>query len=172
MMLTCFILIYLMVAVLFERYASMRWKNACAVLLTVMALNNAVMANIGYYYMDRSYKNSYSVAMEMMTRINRLDSDATQILVIGEALSDYTLEANDPKAGKIHILGGLLEANLLFNSEHLVPFLNETFYKTYTRAFLDPASDPEMAQAIEKMGCWPENDSIQVLDDVIVIKLK
>lgn len=170
MMMLSFCLLYIFIGILFEKYFPMKAKNLFAALLMVIVLNNGIMANISYYYMNRMYFATLAEATEMMGRIHQLDTDTKEIAVIGKKPIDLTLY-ND-KAQKIHMLGQLIEPSLLFDELHLIKYINETFYESYSGVDSEWSLEEVHAQPIEEMDCWPRKDSIQVIDDVIVIKLE
>lgn len=60
MMLQSICLVYIFVGILYQKYFSNRAKDAFAVLLAVVIFNNGIMANISYYYMNRTYFATYA----------------------------------------------------------------------------------------------------------------
>ncbi len=166
MMLVSIVLVYIFAAVIYEKYAAARGKNFAAFLLAVMIFNNGLMANISYYYMNRTYYATFAAASEMMARIHDLDTDSKEITVIGNASYDVVL-VNDATDARIPMLTNLLEKNLMYDDIHLVLFLNETFYCDYNLV----GKNERIAAEAEVMPCWPDSDSIRVVDNVIVIKL-
>ena len=100
-----------------------------------------------------------------------------KIAVIGTRLEEVQWPVSDSDtgevapAGKIHMLSGLVETSLLIDNEHTIPFLKATF-----GLGLEPVSGTELSEfhtssAVKTMGCWPEGDSLAVIDDVLVLKL-
>lgn len=171
MMLASMCLVYILVAVIYEKYFSKIGKNLLALLLVGIVFNQGLMANIAYAYMNRSYLSTYADATEMLAEIHDLDTDSKQIAVVGNKTREVSLD-DVPHAKKIHMLGQLLETNLMYDEEHLVYFLNETFYADFIRADKKWESDAGIGKQIAEMSIWPEKDSIRVIDDVIFIKLK
>lgn len=171
MMLVSYVVLFIFTGVLFEKYAVVKWKNICALLLSVIIFNYGLIANISYYFMNRVYETTYASAVEMLSEIHDLDTDSKEVLVVGANKKPLTVK-NAPPIKHIHSISESMEENICFDGDHVVMFLNETFYETFTKSGWDWKSDAKASKEIRKMGCWPAEDSIQVINDVIVIKLK
>lgn len=179
MMLQGLSLLYIFCALLFERWASLRLKNVIGLLLAVIIANNALMANISYYYMNLCYERSYADGLEMMLRIHEIEdtSDVTHIAVVGSRLVTVQFDTVDPvtqratPAGNLHILVSGLEHTLLFDAEHTVRFLQNILGLDLQA--LSPAELEELSQmeAVKEMGLWPAKDSVSVIGNTVVIKL-
>lgn len=170
MMLQSICLVYIFVGILYQKYFSNRAKDAFAVLLAVVIFNNGIMANISYYYMNRTYFATYANAAEMVAKIHQLDTDTKEVAVIGKIQGD--LSCIDEQGESIHMLNQLLGPNLMLDERHLLEFLNETFYESYYSVDADWFQDELHTQEIDQMSCWPKKGGIQVIDNVIVIKLR
>lgn len=179
MMLQCLTLLFVLTAVLYERWAKTAAKNAVCLLLTLIVFNNALMANICYFYMNLCYERSYAAAVEMMGRIHELDDeyDFDRIAVLGNLRQEVDIKTADEESGemripgRIHMLSSLLEENLLYDSDHTTKFLKATFgldLDSLTRSERDALLDTD---EVQNMGCWPSGDSVAVIDDTLVIKL-
>lgn len=177
MMLQCLTLLFILTALIYEKWTGVTLKNLLCCLLIVIIFNQGLMANISYYYMNLCYERTYADGMEMMLKIHDLQNehDLKQIAVIGDRLDDVQWFekdiANTAPSGNIHMLSYLLETNLLFNSEHTIPYLHATFGLDIPAA--DKATCDKLAQMpdVQKMGCWPAGDSITVKDNILIIKL-
>ena len=179
MMLESLTLLFVLTAVLYERWAAPTVKNAVCLFLLVIVFNNALMANISYFYMNLCYERTYAEGVEMISEIHDLQDtyEFDKIAVVGTRIHEVQYESIDPDTGKIqptgsiHILSGLLEQSLLYDSEHTTRFLQTTFgldltplSQTQADALLDTA-------AVQNMGCWPSGDSMAVMGDTLVLKL-
>ncbi len=171
MMLVSVCLVYILTGGLFEKYGPRLTKNLWALLLALILFNNCLMANIAYYYMNRTYQNTYYTAIQMMSEIKDLDTDTKKIAVIGSRGSEILL-GNDRHARKIQMFSELLETDLLYTKYHLVYFINETFYENFQLVGEEWREDPAILSAAGEMPSWPEEGSIRAVGDTIVIKLK
>ncbi len=167
-MFQCLSLLYIFVGVLIEKYFSIKIKNVVGLILTVIIFNYSVLANVSYYYMNRTYFASYHNASEIVSEINNLNTDCTTIKVIGE--KSYFISQYE-KSKIISLFAKSVDYDLLTDENRLVCFLNETFYKNYTISDKKWDIKSGQGQQINLMNCWPEENSIQLIDDVIVIKL-
>lgn len=167
---TC--LIFIFAVVLIERWCKPRFSDLAGILAALMIFNNAIQANISYYYMDRCYERSYAAAVEMIHRVRPLaeESGAKQIAVAGKLLDDVRLMNNEEQR-YLPLLSVVLDSNLLYDHIHIQLMMQETFglkipFMENEEAFLLSQTD-EVAQ----MGIWPAMDSVQVVGDTIVIKI-
>jgi hypothetical protein len=152
--------------------AGVKGLVVCGILAALMIFNNAIQANISYYYMDRCYERSYATAVEMIHRVRPLaeESGAKQIAVAGKILDDVRL-INNEEQRYLPLLSVVLDSSLLYDHIHIQLMMQETFgleipFMENEEAFLLSQSD-EVAQ----MGVWPAMDSVQVVGDTIVIKI-
>ena len=180
MMLQSLTLLFVLTALLYERWAKTAAKNIAAIFLIVVVFNNALMANISYWYMNQCYERTYAEGAEMMAEIHDLQDRYTfdKIAVVGTRIYEVQYESIDPKtgemqkSGKLHILSGLLEESLLYDSEHTIKFLEATFGLELNATLnLKQRNALLRTEEVQSMGCWPAGDSIAVIDDTLVIKL-
>ena len=149
------------------------------ILLAVVVFNNALMANISYFYMQLAYERTYADGVEIMMEIHDLQDeyDFDKIAVVGTRILDVKHETVDPETGwmepvgKLHMLVILLNKTLLFDSDHTTKFLQANFnleLEPVDRQTRDALLKSDQVQA---MGCWPEGDSMAVIEDTLVIKM-
>ena len=178
-MLQCMTLLFVLTAILYERWASPLLKNAVCLFLLLTTFNNAIMANISYYYMNLTYERTYAEAVEMMMKIHDLldENDIEYIAVVGKRFAEVQWEYADPNtgkiapAGKIHLLSGRLETSLLTNSENTVLFLQNTLGLELKSVTSEKIAELSESPEIQAMRCFPSGDSMKVLDGILVIKL-
>ena len=179
MMLQSLSLFYVLCGLLFERWASLKWKNVLGILLAIIIANNSLMANISYYYMNLCYERSYADGIEMMLRIHEAQdtSDVSRIAVIGSRVAEVQIFTVDPitqentPASNIHLLAALMEQNLLFDAEHTVLFLQNIFGLELDALSNADLKDLSQTETVKDMGLWPAKDSVAVIGDIVVIKL-
>lgn len=180
MMLQSLTLLFVLCGVLYERWAHVAAKNALALLLAVIVFNNALMANISYYYMQRCYERTYADGLEMMLSIHALadEYEFDKIAVVGSRIYEMQYENIDSQTGKIlpsgrlHVLSSVLEKDLLFDSDHTTKYLNHTFGLELDTPYSAAQRDELLrSEAVQAMLCWPEEGSMTVIGDTLVLKL-
>lgn len=63
-------IIYILIILLCEKYTFNFLKNFVAILITIICFYNSIMANITYFYMEKSYFRTMDDASKMMEKIN------------------------------------------------------------------------------------------------------
>lgn len=130
----------------------------------IMAGNYCHYANAQYLAMDLCYEQATSYYTTVITQIKSLEgySDELPIVFVGGRVEDKTLYRNDVMS--VFYMSGR----------------DETLVETYSRQYLlenycgfapqyaDIASLPQ--NVIEDMPIYPNEDSIQIVNDVVVIK--
>ncbi len=153
-------LVYILVAVLCERWCRERWSNVVALVLAAFICNNTISANIFYRHMDTCNRQSYAVAVELATRIHALDDgNVKQIAVYGEL--DIVEEADyfDPsKLGALGLLKSVRRTLFQHSARHVYLYLNEAvgFQLSYYRS-----NDEVELPVNEKRGANPVPDGWQ-----------
>lgn len=103
--------------------------------------------------------------------------DIKNIAVIGNRLEKVQWEFTNPDtgkiapAGKIHMFSCMTETNLLFDSEHTVPFLQKTMGLKLNGVTKAKRAELTKLSEVQTMGCWPSGDSMKVIDGIVIIKL-
>lgn len=189
-------LLYILTAVLFDRWTCARKSSAVLLVLAAIVFNNSVSANMYYNLMHQSFENTRAVAVELSTRIHLLDDGNVKYVAIYGGLGDYGQEdhfAHD----KLRQLGGWKVVNRTILSPMFLS-LYTNFDLSYYRAndleypvvendpdipapqdwefrfpLLDKAGRDELAQteAFREMPIWPARNSVAVLGDTVVVKL-
>ncbi len=142
----------------------------CAALI----LNQIVIANVSYHTAQISYEKSYAVLIRMADRIeSTADSEkCRKILVVG-ALSDsesYSAVLPPDITGISN--GYILRADdEVVGQSVLCSALNDYCGKAYSFVYGDEKREYLQKDEIKNMPSWPEENSVAVLGDVIVIKL-
>ena len=170
LMLTSLSILYIFLGVIVEEFLNIKWKNVVMVLLSVIIVEQSVLANITYYYMNKVYEATYSEATEMLSRIHLLDTDVTKIAVVSQNISK-SLEDTDEIAARYYFLIRALDDTLLINSQHTVLFMNEYLNQDYEYATDEEIEALCELEEVQEMGTWPSSDSVEVVDDYIVIKM-
>ena len=196
LMLQSLCLIYIFTAVLYERWMPHRIQNLALVLLMVIVFNNSVTANIYYSYMDQSFRKTQAVAAEVSTRIHLLDDGKVRYVALCGGLDDWKQEdyfAQD----KLRQLGGWKTVNKTLLSPMFLSLYTDfdlSYYRCNGLEYPVVENEPgipapqnwefrfptlsaadilalSQTEQVRNMPIWPARDSVQVLGDIIVVKL-
>lgn len=172
MMLGGLVMIYILASVISVHVLPENKANLLGLLLCCIIVNNAVVANISYYYMNNCYEKSYAMASEMMQKIHNLNADTHNmpLVIIGRRGVDAALDLT-VKDRAIPLLGNILEKDLLLNEDHIIPFLNNLFDSNIHCASAEVRQNIQHTKEVSSMGIWPQPDSIMLIEDTIVIKI-
>ena len=140
-MLQAIVLLYILLGVLCERWTGAICKNLILLLLTAVIVNNAVMANVCYAYLNCCHEQSLAAATELSTRIH-LEDDGTaeNVAFLGSIGGNWTVTEEDTMdSSKLGTLGPLKMVNysLLSDRDLIVLFLNRyldftlEYYRTH-----------------------------------------
>ncbi len=193
--------VYILTAVLFERWMSTKWSTMAGVLLAVIIFNNSVTANVYYNFMAKSNQQSYAAAIEISSRIHDLDDGTIQKIAIGGALPFWTEEdyQNPEQLGTLGLLKNV-DKNVLRNQTCTALYLaNElgftlSYYQEnaldippaeknpyepvpdnwefrFPMASASELTEIKSSEEYQAMPCWPARDSVRVFGDTIVVKL-
>ncbi len=196
LMLQSMCLLYILTAVLFDRWMCCRANMAVLVLLTAIVVNNSVTANMYYNLMHQSFEKTRAVAIELSTRIHLLDDGEVKYVAIYGGLGGYRQEDHFAP-DKLRQLGGWKVINRTILTPMFLSLYTD-FDLSYYRAndleypvvendpdipapqdwefrfpLLDKKGRDNLAQTAEfaAMPIWPARDSVQVLGDTVVVKL-
>lgn len=178
-MLQSYTLLFVLTALVYERWMKPVAKNLVCLFLMLVVFNNALMANICYFYMNLCYERTYAESVEMMMEIHDLQDEYEfdKIAVVGNKFPEVMMENADPEtgkmtnSGKIHLLSYSIERTLFFDSEHVTRFLQANYGLDLEVVPIGQRNEILLTPEVQAMGCWPAGDSIAVLGDTLVIKL-
>lgn len=179
MMLQSLTLLFVLTAILYEDWFGTKFKNIVCAFLIIIIFNNGLMANICYFYMNLCYERTYAEGVEMMSEIHDLQDEYEfdKIAVVGKRIQEVQYDDSGSKTEglqntrQIHMLSTLLEKTLLYDSDHTTKFLNATFGLELETLNSEQRNELFDTEEVQSMGCWPEGNSITVIDDILVIKL-
>ena len=173
MMLQSLAIIYIFGAIIFDRWCKPYASNVVGLLLAIIIFNNSIIANIGYYYMDKCYEQSYATGLEIVMRIHEMESnnDFEQIAVVGSRRKDVSTEISSEEANHIHMMSQLLETDLLYDRNHVQLYLEGIFDIGHDFLSDSECKALELQDEIIEMEVWPFTDSMQVIDGILVIKI-
>lgn len=193
-----FCALFILAIVLFEQYARPHWKGVMTALIVCMIVNNALTANIHYFYLQRMWDKSYAAATEMVTRLHEADDGTARYLVVvgREANATdpnyidkstlgyyYYFQLNTLLRDEYNTalyLGNVMEFSLRYYTEH--PDETPTFAVSETSthghmnsqfSLIDDKAQRDafiMSDAVHAMTNWPAAGSVQKIGDALVVK--
>ena len=178
LMLQSLMVLFLFTAVLYQDWTGPLLKNAAALLLSIIVLHNALLANICYFYMNLCYERTYADVVEMVSEIHNVGDDAeyTDMAVLGNRHSETLWGWQDEdgglgREGRFYLLTSLLEKELLVDEHQVAGFLNWYTGMEIPRADSGRVSELSQDIRVQEMPIWPADGSIDVVDGTLVIKL-
>ena len=176
MMLLCFVLLFILTAIVYDRWFKPKWSNLAGLLLTLIILHNGLLANISYYNMHLCNERTYAESVQLMTRINHYTSeyDIAQIAIMGNRRLDVQLlfwnedTKSQTRNAATHILATGLETTLLFDEPHTMFYLQNIHGLDIP---FDTETDYSQYPAVQSMECWPSESSFLVIDNTLIIKI-
>ena len=196
LMLQSVCLLYILTAVLFDRWLCCRANMLALVLLSAIVVNNSVTANMYYNFMHQSFEKTRAAAVELSTRIHLLDDGEVKYIAIYGGLGGYGQEdhfAHD----KLRQLGGWKVINRTILSPMFLSLYTDfdlSYYRIHDEEYPVVENDPDIPAPqnwefrfpvlnkagrdnlagtgeFAKMPVWPARDSVRVIGDTVVVKL-
>lgn len=178
LMLQSLMVLFLFTAIVYQEWTGPVLKNAAALLLTIIVLHNALLANISYFYMNLCYERTYADAVEMAGEIHDLGNleDFADIAVLGNRYNDVQWgwqngDGTLSREGRFYILTCLLEENLLVDEWQVRGFLDWFLNIQIPTASPQRCSELTQDPRVQQMPAWPAEGSIALVDETLVIKL-
>lgn len=172
--------LYVIFAVLlYERWFSIKIKNLFGVFMIAVICNYSIMANVGYFTLNRAWQTSVYKASELMCDIHTLEdkNEIERIAFIGQGAYSYPIVNSETlrtqERTNYYSRYGLLSfgGDLIFDNVHAYLYLVN--YCGLDLAFVE---DEELLEIQEneltkELKCWPANNCMTIIDDTLVIKL-
>ena len=169
LMLYCLALIYLLLVKLADAWLSGWFSEMVLILSVVITVNFGLIDNIAYYNLNLCWEQTYATAIQMQERITSLQeySPEKKVLVIG------TIQTNNREwlQSRIPHLVGTDDINLMRNQEFIITILNTDLGMNLDGADFTKREDVMRSEAYFDMPCWPNGNSVQIIEGVVVIKL-
>lgn len=170
-------LLYVFVAVVYDKYIKTKYANIVAFLLMAIVFNNSISANISYFLINQSYEKTYYLGIEMMEDIEEVRKDNDNIKSIDIVGSRWVEvdQRHDLKSEKKFYNSTdflyTLKKDYLIVEQVTYCFLDETFGLDLPLVDDDYSEKLSQSKEVDEMGVWPADDSIAVIDDVLVVKI-
>ena len=147
--------------------------------MILIVFNNSLMANISYHYMNLCYERTNAEATILVSRIYEMTSnhDIDKIAIIGSRWHDVRLETVDSISGKMNTRGGIhvlsegLEETLMFDQTHIMLMLKNIYGIDLEFVDKRKLDELQLLPEIKNMEIWPSSNCVQVLDDILIVRL-
>lgn len=172
-MMQSLVLVYILMIVLCERYIKGNLSIAFVLLNVIMISNLCVQANVAYYYLNYEYENSYAEAVRLEYAIEEVCKEYNykyKVAIIGHREAEVALN-QDSEVNKYFMYTNMIEKSLLLDSVHTRNFLKNVLYFDGEFADSDILTTIESTEEYKKMKPWFDGGTIEIIDDVITVKL-
>ena len=164
-------LLWILFLCLCNRYIRDIAANLLAGMVSIAVMNFAIIANIGYFYLDLSMKASLADAMEIKHRITELSENSDfQVAIIG-LRSNVSFDTANSEARKVANFTKGLDKTIVYNAYHTHDIIE--YFLNYD---LELCESPEQLEIIKNskdfksMNCYPYKNSIKKIGDIVVVK--
>lgn len=169
MMLTCVALLFIFTLIVADQIITGVKVEILALLTIIMIFNNAINANISYFYMNQAYSKSYAIGLEIVSRVQMIGSNY-KVIVPGNLYDETSIHSTSYNYSR-NLLSHLLETNLVKDEVHTLKFINNTFDVKFDSASASQKNSIKSNPIVNKMKPFPDKSSVKLIDDVVVIKL-
>lgn len=149
------------------------WIAAIAVFLASSGWG--VYANQCYLKLQLKYENSYALTNRIVNRIESFEDyvPGMPVAFIGEPSKGNYKQAKDGNLGSLgddEGFGGASEYSFIYDDRHMKDFIK--WYVGVKFDLLDEGAlkNISMDERVEAMPCYPDQDSVQIIDGVLVVK--
>lgn len=128
-------LVYILLLVLSSKDIKRYFKTLITVLMMVFVFNNAITANLYYYYMNLSNDRAKYTATELSTRIHLLDDGDVKYIMIVGSLPDFESSEylDNSRLRSLGALNNEVDRNLLSDNNSIYLFMS--YYYDFSLAF-------------------------------------
>jgi len=169
------VFIYIAVVLFYSEYLEKK-KKVVFSWITIIALllslgNNLVINNIAYLNAEIKYERSAALLNRVLVKAEELDnySDAKKIMVIGTPKM-WTKISSETVRNNIPWMTGAMGEHILI-SQSRIRNMTEYYLGIYLREVnYEQAENIKKSQEFTEMQVWPANDSVKVIEDVLVIR--
>lgn len=175
-----YLILYLFFVMLYERMEFLSEKTnvkkswLILVLSVALIFNQIVISNVSYHKLQMAYEKSYGTLIRIADRIEQSEDsiECEEVLVIGALPGSEAYSVNLPPD-----ITGTTDSYILraddetVNQSVVCSALNDYCGKDYKFISGERRDEFMKNENVQNMTCWPDKDSLKVIDGVIVIKL-
>lgn len=173
MMLHGICLYYVLAMILFDKWIPARFSTAFAALVMVIVFNFSIIANISYFWMNKSYEKTCYLGSELMRTVvshQANEKNIETVAFIGNRLNEVYSD-DSLFTQKVHVLSACLEEDLLYDHIHTYLFLKNSYGLEIASVSDTQLASLEALDQVRQMPIWPEDGSSQVIDGVLVVRI-
>lgn len=184
-MLGSFSLMYVYALVMYEKYCSKCLKNLFLFVAIALIINNSVLVNISYLCIEEAQNSAYASGIEMNIRIhevvnyyknNNPEETVSEIAFLGSNLNEALYDTHDgdklTKYANIYPYIINLKETIVYNGEHAYKYMKGIFgIEYYQNEDMNYRNTLLKKEKIKKMGVWPADNSVAIVDNMIIVKL-
>lgn len=179
LMVMCLCLIYILPVVFYERLSELpstavavkQWSIAGLSALTIF--NFTLLANISYQKLHMSYEKSYGVIVRLADRIEQLSGaeGCEKIAVIGCLPGSESISVNFPPD-----MTGITDSYIIRKQDTMMQEnVTQAMLRDYCALSYEDTTGEELqeirqSEEFRQMDCWPEQNSVAVIGDTLVIQ--
>lgn len=175
-----FLIFYLLFILIYEKidFGNINFQAikswTVLVLSTVLIFNYIIIANVSYHKLNMAYEKSIGTLNRIADRIEQTEgaTDCESVLVLGALDNSEAYSSNIPPDMTGTTDGHIIRADdEIVGQSVLCSALNDYCGKEYK--FLSGEEKQKLMSKIgeDSLSNWPDKNSIQIIDNVIVIKL-
>lgn len=170
-MLQSLCVLYILPLLLSERFCGPKLKALTAVFFAALVFKFSVQANTAYFHLERSNRISQVTAAEMLTRIHLLDDGSVKKVAFLGNTSEFIISSDPERTGEIIVFANLIQENLFSGHSYATFYLTSILNSDYTPLTGDEVALLKASGQADDMPVWPQNGSVRVIGDTVVIKL-
>lgn len=127
-------------------------------------------ANIYYLNLELAYEETYSFMETLSTRIQDMDNYSSDKQILFYGFYSKTINRNIWELRMVNHMTGTIDVDNVINSY----LIRQNFSRIYLGNAFHEVSDKSIIDGhlaeIEQMPCYPDDGSIRIIDDVIIVK--
>jgi Ca2+/Na+ antiporter len=172
LMLMPYVFVILYGVIFLEKQNRIVWKRINYVVLTLFILYHMNLANISYLKANHQQEAAIAYYTEMISNIKGCEgySSAYPVIFYGRIIDGLDLSISNYSEFNMVTLTGYNASDIAF----IAYFCDDNFLKYHCGyTYQTPANRSEIiaTEQFAQMPCYPEDGSIAVIDNVIVVKL-
>lgn len=148
------------------------WFSWSTVIISfVIIFNFAVINNIAYFNMTLKYERSYAMVNRVLDRMEQTDGyeEVKQMAFIGRVRMHTAIHRKVSE--NIPQMTGAVGEHFLIEPYHYKHMLENQFGMLKENVDADTLETLKESKMVRQMGIWPSKDAVQIIDDIIIIKL-
>lgn len=129
------------------------------------------LANLYYLDLELAYNETNSFMITLSTRIQQTEGYTTDKPLYFHGLYPHATNRNIWELRAVNQMHGTIDVDNMINSPLMRYNFSRVYLSTPIHEVTDPAIIEELQDDIQEMSNYPNDGSIKLIDDVIVIKL-